>query len=137
MRYCAALFCCMTLAAQAPDAKTPTAKPEDVASLDSIVKAVYNVISGPAGQKRDWDRMRSLFYPGARLIPIPAQERRGRAGNHPECRRLCTAFRCDAGERLLRIGDSPPDADLREHCARVEQLRVAPGSGRSSVRTRD
>jgi hypothetical protein len=31
--------------------------------------AVYDVISGPAGQKRDWDRMRSLFIPGARLIP--------------------------------------------------------------------
>jgi len=27
------------------------------------------VISGPAGKKRDWERFRSLFYPGARLIP--------------------------------------------------------------------
>jgi hypothetical protein len=27
------------------------------------------VISGPVGKKRDWDRERSLFYPGARLIP--------------------------------------------------------------------
>jgi hypothetical protein len=26
------------------------------------------VISGPAGQKRDWNRFRSLFIPGARLI---------------------------------------------------------------------
>jgi hypothetical protein len=40
-----------------------------VASIDAIVAAVYNVISGPAGKKRDWDRMRSLFLPGARLIP--------------------------------------------------------------------
>ena len=31
--------------------------------------AVYDVISGPAGEKRDWDRMRSLFIDGARLIP--------------------------------------------------------------------
>jgi hypothetical protein len=30
---------------------------------------VYDVISGPAGQQRDWERMRSLFIPGARLIP--------------------------------------------------------------------
>jgi hypothetical protein len=29
----------------------------------------YDVISGPAGKKCDWDRMRSLFVPGARLIP--------------------------------------------------------------------
>ena len=47
----------------------PAANPGDVASLDSIIAAVYDVISGPAGKKRDWDRMRSLFIPGARLIP--------------------------------------------------------------------
>ncbi len=32
--------------------------------------AVYDVISGDAGQKRDWDRMRSLFHPEARLVPM-------------------------------------------------------------------
>jgi hypothetical protein len=37
--------------------------------MDAIVAAVYDVISGPAGQKRDWERMRSLFVPGARLMP--------------------------------------------------------------------
>ena len=37
--------------------------------MDSIIAALYDVISGPAGKKRDWDRMRSLFIPGARLIP--------------------------------------------------------------------
>jgi hypothetical protein len=41
---------------------------EDVASIDAIVHALYDVISGPAGEKRDWGRMRSLFLPGARLI---------------------------------------------------------------------
>jgi hypothetical protein len=44
------------------------AKPSDVASPDAILAAAYDVISGPAGQERDWDRMRSLFYPGAQLI---------------------------------------------------------------------
>lgn len=47
----------------------PAANSADVASVDSIIGAVYDVISGPAGKKRDWDRMRSLFLPGARLIP--------------------------------------------------------------------
>jgi hypothetical protein len=47
----------------------PAAKAEDVSSADAILAALYDVISGPAGQKRDWDRMRSLFVPGARLIP--------------------------------------------------------------------
>jgi hypothetical protein len=48
---------------------TPAANPADVASVDAILAALYDVISGPAGQARNWDRMRSLFVPGARLIP--------------------------------------------------------------------
>ena len=47
----------------------PAANPADVASIDTIIAAAYDVISGPAGQKRDWNRERSLFIPGARLIP--------------------------------------------------------------------
>jgi hypothetical protein len=50
-------------------AATPAADPADVASIDAIMRALYDVISGPAGQRRNWDRMRSLFVPGARLIP--------------------------------------------------------------------
>ena len=45
------------------------ADPPDVKSIDGIIAAIYDVISGPAGQKRDWERERSLFIPGARLIP--------------------------------------------------------------------
>jgi hypothetical protein len=47
----------------------PAANPGDVSSIDAIIAAVYDVISGPAGKKRNWDRMRSLFINGARLIP--------------------------------------------------------------------
>jgi len=47
---------------------SPPANPVDVATMDSTIAALYDVISGPAG-KRDWDRFRSLFIPGARLIP--------------------------------------------------------------------
>ncbi len=43
--------------------------PKDVASIDAIITAAYDVISGPVGQKRDLERERSLFLPGARLIP--------------------------------------------------------------------
>ena len=56
---------------QAPvtqSAAAPAANQAEVASPDAIISSVYGVISGPAGQKRDWDRMRSLFYPDARLI---------------------------------------------------------------------
>jgi hypothetical protein len=45
------------------------ANPSDVSSIDAIVTAAYDSISGPAGKKRNWDRERSLYYPGARLIP--------------------------------------------------------------------
>jgi hypothetical protein len=41
----------------------------NVESIDAIVTAAYDGISGPAGKKRDWDRERSLYFPGARLIP--------------------------------------------------------------------
>jgi hypothetical protein len=54
---------------------------EEFDSVDSIIKAVYGVISGPAGQKRDWERMRSLFQPEARMIAVgktPAGEVRKR-----------------------------------------------------------
>jgi hypothetical protein len=47
----------------------PAPNPADVVSIDAIITAAYEAISGPAGQKRDWNRERSLFIPGARLIP--------------------------------------------------------------------
>jgi hypothetical protein len=53
---------------------TPTAAPADVGSIDAIVTALYDVISGPAGEARDWNRMRSLFVPGGRLMPIGARQ---------------------------------------------------------------
>ena len=49
--------------------ETPKANPQDVATIDAIITAVYDVISGPAGERRDWERMRSLFIPEAVLMP--------------------------------------------------------------------
>lgn len=42
---------------------------DDVESVDAIVTALYESISGPAGP-RDWDRMRSLFVPAGRMVPV-------------------------------------------------------------------
>jgi hypothetical protein len=83
-------------AQQAP----PPARPEDVSSVDAILRAVYDVISGPAGQKRDWDRMRSLFLPGARLIPT---------GKSPDGRHVSRVWTLEeyianAGPRLEEMG---------------------------------
>ena len=49
---------------------TPMARPSDVATLDAILLAFYETVSGAVGQPRDWDRFRSLFLPGGRLMPI-------------------------------------------------------------------
>jgi len=47
----------------------PAARAADTDSVDSLMKAVYEVISGPAGT-RDWVRFKALFADGARLIPV-------------------------------------------------------------------
>jgi hypothetical protein len=54
--------------AAAPPAP-PAADPGDVESIDAIIAALYDVISGPAGE-RDWDRFRSLFAPRATMSPM-------------------------------------------------------------------
>jgi len=61
------------LAAPAP------AKPNaaDLAGINQTIHDTYAVISGPAGQKRDFDKMRSLFAPGAQLRVITPKGIRG------------------------------------------------------------
>jgi|SRR5581483_3370005 len=44
--------------------------PSDVTTLDAILAAMYEVISGPAGQPRNWERFHSLYIDGARLMPV-------------------------------------------------------------------
>jgi len=64
-------------AVPAPAPSTPiAANPADVSSPDAIIAATYDVISGPAGE-RNWNRMRSLFLPSARLIRTAPQEAGG------------------------------------------------------------
>jgi hypothetical protein len=56
--------------------RVPAPKPDDVKSVDAIMHAVYDVISGPAGD-RDWNRFRSLFVPEARLTSAVAPRKPG------------------------------------------------------------
>jgi hypothetical protein len=52
----------------------PTApSPEDVSSINGIIDAFYDVISGPAGQPRQWERDRTLYIPGVRFVGISEQ----------------------------------------------------------------
>lgn len=54
-------------------ATQPAARSADVATPEALVAALYDVISGPAGQKRDADRFRSLFLPGARMVVVQSR----------------------------------------------------------------
>lgn len=49
---------------------TIAARPEDVTTIDGIVKAFYDVISGPAGQPRQWSRDRTLYRPDVRFVAM-------------------------------------------------------------------
>ncbi|WP_111682971.1 nuclear transport factor 2 family protein [Winogradskyella tangerina] len=41
----------------------------NVATLDSTIETLYNVISGDAGVERDWELFKHLFHKDAKLIP--------------------------------------------------------------------
>ena len=41
------------------------ARAEDVSSIDGIINAFYEVVSGPAGEPADIERDRSIHHPGA------------------------------------------------------------------------
>ena len=79
----------------------------DVSSIDEIIAGAYDVISGPAGQKRDWERERALFAPGARLIPTAAAP--GVGGSH------------DSGK------PTPQVLDVEGYIARVEPFFAEQG----------
>src|SRR5256885_16652418 len=69
------LLCAFVVALVAQErahVKVETVAPRaaDVATIDGIIKAFYEVISGPAGQPRQWERDRSLYIPGVRFVEM-------------------------------------------------------------------
>lgn len=71
------LLAAAALALPAMPAGAAPVSPADRAGIDATMHAVYAVISGPAGQKRDFDKMRALFAPGALLRAIGPKGIRG------------------------------------------------------------
>jgi hypothetical protein len=53
-----------------PDNLKHTARAEDVSSIDGIMKAYYEVVSGPANTPRDIARDLSLHHPKAQIFPL-------------------------------------------------------------------
>ena len=52
------------------DVPTIPPRPEDVATVDGILAAFYDVISGPAGQPRQWSRDRTLYIPNVQFVSM-------------------------------------------------------------------
>ncbi|HVE59631.1 MAG TPA: serine hydrolase [Pyrinomonadaceae bacterium] len=69
-------------AAKNDSVQIPAANPADVASIDAIIAALYDVISGDAGKKRDWNRLRSLFTPDGKMIPLAPKREGGFAAHY-------------------------------------------------------
>ncbi|GAA4001743.1 hypothetical protein [Sphingomonas humi] len=63
-----------------PVASSPNAyqmSAADEAAVRQAVSGVYAIISGPAGQKRDFAKMKTLFTPDARLYSVGARGLQG------------------------------------------------------------
>lgn len=67
------LFCCLLSNAQETEKVTYPLK-ADIATLDGIINAYYDVISGPAGEARNWERDKSLHHPDA-LISVTGKDK--------------------------------------------------------------
>jgi hypothetical protein len=71
-----ALILALPLLSFAAEPKTPThvpvasiaPRPEDVATIDGVVKAYYDVVSVKAGAPRQWDRDRTLYIKDVRFV---------------------------------------------------------------------
>jgi len=53
------------------------ARTEDVSTIEGIVKASYEAISGTVGVPRDWGRDRTLFDPESRSVTIEVDPKTG------------------------------------------------------------
>jgi hypothetical protein len=72
----------------------------DVESIGSIITATYDVISGSAGEERDWDRFRELFTEGATLSYVTRDE----DGTYSRTIRTPSSYIESSGAALERDG---------------------------------
>jgi hypothetical protein len=56
------------------------ADPKDVSTIDGIIKAFYETISGPKGQPRQWGRDRTLYMPTVNFIGMNERDGKISAG---------------------------------------------------------
>jgi hypothetical protein len=100
-------------------AKVPPAKMDDVKSMDAILHAMYDVISGPAGE-RDWKRFRSIMLPQARFTQV---------GKGPDGATFVISWNVDEFVRdAAEVFSKRPFYE--------NAIRNAPSPGREAVRAR-
>lgn len=75
MRYACAIVSLLAAVSTA-GAQSLAPRPEDVGTIDGIIKAFYDVISGPAGTPRQWQRDSTLYIPRVRFVAMGVNEGR-------------------------------------------------------------
>jgi hypothetical protein len=102
------------VAARPAGGQLPEPDAADVATIDGIVHAFYDVISGPAGMPRQWRRDSTLYMPGAMFVALG--ESNGKPTANPmspeEFRRRTDAslvkngfFEIELGRRVEQFGN--------------------------------
>jgi len=115
----------------------PQPAPADVATPEATVAAYYAALSGPAAQKRDWNRFLSLFFPGARLLPA---EGKGHTGTMPH-QFSPSKYLYDTESNMLEEGYLAKETDHRSegfgkilHVWSTYEVRHAAGDAKPFVR---
>ena len=80
MKVVTAVAAAMTMMVTAPVAAQDGPDLADVAAIDALIDMIYEVISGPAGQERDWEMFKALFAEDARLVPSGRNPQTGATG---------------------------------------------------------
>lgn len=71
----------------------------DVGTIDGVVKAYYEVVSGPPGQARDWARDRTLYVANVRFVMVTV----GKDGK-PSLNVMSHQEYVDGSDAMLRKG---------------------------------
>ena len=110
--------------------------PEDVATIDGMIKAYYDVVSGPAGQPRDWARDRTLYIKDLRFVDVDCDKDGKLEPRIVDHQQYVDSSDGTWRAGLLREGDPPRHGALRADRPRLEHLRVAADGDGPVIRAR-
>lgn len=66
----------LSAAVSTAGAQSLAPRPEDVGTIDGIIKAFYDVVSGPAGTPRQWQRDSTLYIPRVSFVAMDVKDGR-------------------------------------------------------------